>query len=319
MSATSTPRTSPRLVDNADQSTLEDLQIKLKLLEDRFLGSQISDKCISNQSPYAAVSTIRRRIEAFRESLERRESRETVQSKLPSVALPQFDGSDLEMFLKDFERWLRLSGVENCSDSFKLDWLIQACTPKVKRIVEKIAEDKKNLILVLETLELLFPKLENDITLRQQLEKLPMLVASPEPSQVAQLFIDFEEICSKMSTDALGRQEKFILLTKKVHPKMFSEMRLDRYYKRRTETFEDLKEALIEKSKEDWLERHLYQQKKQSLQTFSDSFLSGACCLGDFCGWPSQILFCRQRSSQRQWKRQRPKPRQRQGQRQRKG
>ena len=49
--------------------------------------------------------------------------------------------------------------MDGCSDAFKLDWLIQACAPKVKRIVEKVIEEKKTLVFVLEALEVLFPNL----------------------------------------------------------------------------------------------------------------------------------------------------------------
>ena len=47
---TSTPGTSPRLVYN-DQSTMEDLEAKLKLLEERSLGSSTYGG-VSLSSPY---------------------------------------------------------------------------------------------------------------------------------------------------------------------------------------------------------------------------------------------------------------------------
>ena len=113
----------------------------------------------------------------------------------------------------------------------------------------------------------LFPKLENDISLRASLEKLPSLNANPDPSAVAQLYLEFEEILSRMTAGSMSDQEKFLMLVKKLHPKTFTELRSDRYYKHRTEDFGSLKEALLEKCKEDWLERHLFAQKKQVLQT----------------------------------------------------
>ena len=105
------------------------------------------------------------------ENVERRDQKEL---KLPAVKLPSFDGSDLETFLKDFERWLRLSGCLETSDKFKLDWLVEACSPKVKKLVEKVIEEKNfDLLKVLTQLETLFPRLENDLKLRTKLEKLP--------------------------------------------------------------------------------------------------------------------------------------------------
>ena len=61
-----------------------------------------------------------------------------------------------------------------------------------------------------------------------------------------------------MTNGAMSDQEKYILLSKKLHPKTFAEMRADRHFKRRNETFEDLKTALLEKAEEDWLEKNLF-------------------------------------------------------------
>ena len=77
-----------------------------------------------------------------------------------------------------------------------------------------------------------------------------------------------------MSPGALGDQEKLLLLAKKIHPKTFQELRLDRFYKRRTESFQELKSALLEKSQEDWIERQLFHQKKQSLTVLNDPSIS---------------------------------------------
>jgi len=85
----------------------------------------------------------------------------------------------------------------------QLDWLIQACAPKVKRLVEKIVEEKHSLIEVLHQLEELFPKLENDISLRSQIDKMLPLPANPDPSLIAQMFAEIEEIFARMSPNSL--------------------------------------------------------------------------------------------------------------------
>ena len=46
----------------------------------------------------------------------------------------------------------------------------------------------------LQKLEERFPKLENDISLRMVIDKMPQLVANPEPAAVAQLFVEMEEV-----------------------------------------------------------------------------------------------------------------------------
>ena len=68
----------------------------------------------------------------------------------------------------------------------------------------------------------------------------------------------------------MSDQEKFILLCKKLHPKFYSDMRNDRHYKRRTETFEELKLAVLEKTEEDWLERQLFQPKRENVHALQE-------------------------------------------------
>ena len=188
----------------------------MKELESWYLGSSSIGRSASipaGKSPFTPVSSIRKRIESFQQSALSANIAHA-QSKLPPIPLPVFDGNDLDVFLKDFERWMRLSGVDVCAENVKLDWLIQACAPKVKKLVEKVVEEKVSLIDVLNQLEALFPKLENDISLRSAVEKLPSLPASPDPSVVAQLFVELEEIFSRMQPGSMSDQEKFLVLIK---------------------------------------------------------------------------------------------------------
>ena len=100
--------------DVQHDTTVEELEIKLKELELRFLGKELP---VGVLSPFTPVSSLKKRIEQFRHSLQSSSAeREGVQTKLPPLPLPTFDGSDLDSFLNEFERWLRLSGVDRCSE-----------------------------------------------------------------------------------------------------------------------------------------------------------------------------------------------------------
>ena len=196
-------------------TSISELEARLKELELRYLGPPSEKSVTSN--PFAPVSSLAKRISKFRSvpspSAQNVEEIATSSqpkitsssTKLPLLPLPNFDGSDYEGFLKSWERWLRISGVENCEDRLKMDWLVEACTPKVRKLVEKVVEENPtDLVLVLERLELLFPKLENDLTLRIALDKIPQIGASPEPAMVAQLFVELEDILARMSFGAIS-------------------------------------------------------------------------------------------------------------------
>ena len=84
---------------------------------------------------------------------------------------------------------------------------MEFAAPKVKPIVKKLARDHDSLVDVLQAMSKLFPKMENDLTLRAKIDKVPLLQFAPEPAQVAQLFLDLEEIFGKMTEGALSEQE----------------------------------------------------------------------------------------------------------------
>ena len=253
------------------ETTMEDLQLKMMELEKRFLGTSFHD----SPTPFAPRSTIESKIAKISKKHDdseksEKDSEQKVSTKLPMVKLPEFSGADFEEFLDDFQRWLRMTNVMNEPNETKMDWLLEACNGKTRPIVKKLIQESISLDQVLHAMSKLFPKLDNDLTLRSKLDKIQTLQHNCEPSQVAQLFLEMEELMGRMSKSAMSDQEKFILLTKKIHPKTYAEMRADRFFKRRTETFTDLKNALLEKVEEDWQERHLVQLKKETIHALQN-------------------------------------------------
>ena len=259
------------------EDTVEDLRLKLQFLEAQFLGQSSTTisgapqfKSAAHISYFGPKPTVLKKVEEILSPSFQRHEKPGTQTKLPLLKLPEFSGLDLEEYLDDFQRWLRLSGVLYEDDQVKMDWLLESCSVKVKPIVKKLVGEQKSFGEVLRSMSKLFPKLENDLSLRQKLDKVPGLPHRPEPAAVAQLFVDVEEILGKMSAGAMSDQEKFITLSRKIHPKTYSEMREDRLYKGRTETFADLKSASFEKAEEDWLERNIMQLKRENVHTLGD-------------------------------------------------
>ena len=61
---------------------------------------------------------------------------------------------------------MRISGLLGATNELQVDWLILACAPKIRKIVEKVALEEKQLGAILRKIEILFPKIENDLSLR---------------------------------------------------------------------------------------------------------------------------------------------------------
>ena len=92
-------------MSNPESSTILELEARLRELELKFLGppSEIS----VSTNPFAPVSSLAKRIERFQSaqpSSEVTQMEKSSTTKLPSLPLPNFDGTDLESFLKSWER-----------------------------------------------------------------------------------------------------------------------------------------------------------------------------------------------------------------------
>ena len=73
-------------------------------------------------------------------------------------------------------------------------------------IVENLADDATSLIEALDRIATVFPKIEKNLSVRQQLDKLPFLQYAPEPQMAAHFFLIFEELISHFSNGAMVKR-----------------------------------------------------------------------------------------------------------------
>jgi len=111
---------------------------------------------------------------------------------------------------------------------------------KYQRVVEKLAEESADLRQFLHRLEETYPKVENDIAIRQQLGKLPPLGKETTPGELELLLVEFFDLMGKLSPSALSEQEKILLLVGKIHPTQWREMRADKRNCERCDRFQYL-------------------------------------------------------------------------------
>ena len=121
--------------------------------------------------------------------------------------------------------------------------------------------DKFSFVEVLGKMQSIWPKLESDLTVRTQLEKLAPLHYLPDASAVVLLFQKMEDLFSRVSDGAMSEQDKLILLISKIHDKTFKEMRSERVFRSKTEDYEELKVALQEKATEEWADKNIQLSK----------------------------------------------------------
>ena len=149
-------------------NSIEEIQQRLHELEASYLESATSSGFGS--SPFTPVPTLSRKIEELKKTKAFPVTDpKSSSSRLPQIEPPKFDGGDLEGFSRDFLRWLRITNLINAEDSLKIDWFCQCSLPKVKKLVERVAEEEPDFKSFLSRIERLFPKIENDISIREQL------------------------------------------------------------------------------------------------------------------------------------------------------
>jgi hypothetical protein len=139
-----------------------------------------------------------------------------------------------------------------------MDWVIQCSTPKVRHLLDKVAESHPTWEEFLDNLNGLFPKLETDFSLEEKLQKLALLSKDPTPTQLEVMLLEIESLMARMTPESLSQQEKLLLLMQKLHPELWRQLRERREWRPRTETYTDLKELLREKAKDDFIEKQLF-------------------------------------------------------------
>ena len=246
--------------------TLEEIEEKMRELERLFLDKTLVSLPPSlGMSPFSPLPSLEKQYQKLKMEMDQppeEKDKQTLQGKLPQVECPMFDGQDLESFVRNFSRFLRLTGLVHASDMVKRDWLINSMSAKVKRTLERINDEVSSFDELFDRLQRLFPKIENDVTIRNLMQKVPVLPKEPHQNELEQIIIELDELFSRLSNESMSDQDKLLILVSKVHTQMWKEIRQDKIYKLRCDTFDHFKEVLREKVSEDYLERYLYTQKR---------------------------------------------------------
>ena len=149
---TSTPHLS-----GPDASSIKELEEKMRQLELEILG-----KDAGANGPFTPISSLKKRLEDLKRFSENsnlaRTSSTQISTKLPSIPLPNFDGNDFDSFCKELFRFMRLSNLAQADDQTKLDWLIQALSPKLRKILESILERTSEFDVVIVELDKVFQR-----------------------------------------------------------------------------------------------------------------------------------------------------------------
>ena len=163
------------------------------------------------------------------------------------VNLPEFTGKDLSEFAENFGRFLRLTGRTHASGRVKCDLLLQCCKTKyLEKQVKQIVTKSATFADVLVALERQFPTYETDLSIRAEIQNLPMLPNNPKPGRVSELLADLDHWAGRLTLGSYSSDDLLFWLVAKLPRELWDECRSTAERKARALHYEDLCVLLLE-------------------------------------------------------------------------
>ena len=124
------------------------------------------------------------------------------------LELPEFDPRNLPEWAEEFAEFLLLTGPSHVDVADKCSVLKRSCKRKfLQKQVKQIVKICSTLAEVLQRLEKTFPVYETDLSVRTQIEELPMLPEFPSAARVSECVCDLEYLFSWMNVGSYGATE----------------------------------------------------------------------------------------------------------------
>ena len=167
------------------------------------------------------------------------------------LELLEFDPKNLPEWAEELALFLLHTGQSNVDVATKCSLLKRSCKKKfLQNQVEQIVKTCSTWAEVLQRLEKTFPNYETDLSVRTQIEELPMLPEFPSAARVSEYVCDLEYLFSRMNVGSYGATEPHQCLMSKIPTRTLDDSRTTSERKRRTHTYDDLVDLLIDLARE---------------------------------------------------------------------
>ena len=174
------------------------------------------------------------------------------------VNLPEFTDKDLSEFAENFRRFLRSTGQTHASGRVKCDLLLQCCKTKyLEKQVRQIVANSATFADVLVALERQYPTYETDLSIRAEIQNLPVLPNNPEPGMVSELMADLDHWAGRLTPGSYSSDDLLFWSVAKLPRALWDECRLTAERKARSLRYEDLCVLLLELALEKESDQHL--------------------------------------------------------------
>ena len=161
---------------------------------------------------------------------------ETAKGKL-EIPLPVFTGKRLDLYARDFVRYLRMTGQKAADEMTRADLIVTGCKNEwLRGVVDDILTTSESWVHFLKQVESAFPHFETDASIRGALGKVQKLKELPTPADVRQLLQKLKSLMTQLKIP-MSETEKLLLLTRKIQKKTWTECRSTVERKAKTHTY----------------------------------------------------------------------------------
>ena len=148
----------------------------------------------------------------------------------------------------------------------KCSLLKRSCKKKfMQKQVKQIVKTCYTWTEVLQRLEKTFPVYETDLSVRTQIEELPMLPEFPSAARVSEYVCDLEYLFPRMKMGSYGATEPHLWLMSKIPQRTLDDCRATFERKSRTHSYDELPDLLIELALERENDSHMEKFLKKHL------------------------------------------------------
>ena len=163
------------------------------------------------------------------------------------LELPEFYPKNGPKWAEEFAEFLLLTGQSHVDVATKCSLLKRSCKRKfLQKQVKQIVKTCSTWAEVLQRLEKTFPVYETHLSVRTQIEELPMLPDLPSAARISEYVFHLGYLFSRMNVGSYKPTEPHLWLVSKIPTRTWDDCRSTSERKRRTHTYDDLVDLLIE-------------------------------------------------------------------------
>ena len=181
------------------------------------------------------------------------------------LELPEFDPKNLPEWAEEFAKFLLLTGQSHVDAATKCSLLKRSSKKSfLQKQLKQIVKTCSAWAEVLQRLEKTFPVYETDLSVRTQIEELPMLPEFLSAARVSEYVCDLEYLFTRMKVGSYGATGPPLWLMSKIPSRTWDDCRATSERRSRTHSYDDMVDLLIQLALERENDSHMEKSSRST-------------------------------------------------------